>query len=331
MKQKKGNKTEDSSFARAMIAMWNNHFSPTIYHREDGKDVKLNMVKMFNWNPTNYNSNLKLNINYKDPNTNLVIQSRDGLRLATSIWLNQKPTNKWIVGVHGFNSSRFDVLYLTWHYRDLGYNIITFDFRNHGASENDAVTWGFKEKWDLCAVIEWLIKAYKVSEIGLVGTSMGGFTINYLMLTEPGLIKKAKIMWGISDSGYMSVPELLRRMVSQNSPKFLSNLTKETLTTMMSIYKSEYGVDLTRLNFIDLIQPAKEHFPILYIHNRWDRITNYLDSFRMWKVKNNMETEGKNINEIKIFDGYHHTKALIEFTEEYKELSRAFVIKHQRK
>lgn len=319
---------EDSSLARAMITMWNSHFSPTIYRRDDGKDVKLNMVKMFNWNPTNYNSNLKLNINYKNPNTNVVIPSKDGLRIAASIWLNDQPTDKWIIGLHGFNSSRFDVLYLTWHYRDLGYNIITFDFRNHGASESDAVTWGYKEKWDLMAVMEWLIKAYEVSEIGLIGTSMGGFTLNYFMLTEPGLAKKAKVSWGIADSPYMSAPDLLKRMVTRNAPKIFENLANETLRIMIEIYRNDYGVDLTKLNFADLIAPEEKHFPILYIHNRWDRVTDYLDSFRMWKIKNNMEKTDE--NEIKIFDGKHHTKALIEFTEEYKEISRAFVEKHQR-
>ncbi|ATZ16509.1 alpha/beta hydrolase family protein [Entomoplasma freundtii] len=321
-------KEDDSVLARGFINLWNNHFSPTIYRREDGRDAKLNVVKMFNWNPTNFNSNAKLKIADKEPNANIFIPSKDGIKLGTSIWLNDKPTNKWIVGIHGYNSSRFDVLYLTWHYRDLGYNIITFDFRNHGASDNDAVTWGYKEKWDLIAVIEWLIKAYKVEEMGLIGTSMGAFTLNYFMLTEPELIKKANIRWGISDSGYMAVPKLLQRMVSNNSPRFLDRVTSNTLKVMMNIYKKEYGVDFSKLDFISLIKPGEYHPPVFYVHNRGDRITDYLDSFRMWKIKNNLEeTED---NEVFIFDGRHHTKALVEYTDEYKDLTLKFVQKHQK-
>jgi hypothetical protein len=41
--------------------------------------------------------------------------------------------------------------------------------------------------------LNWLIQSYTIDHLGLVGTSLGGFTINYLMLTEPALIKKAKI------------------------------------------------------------------------------------------------------------------------------------------
>ncbi|ATZ17159.1 hydrolase [Williamsoniiplasma luminosum] len=320
---------ENSIFAKTMVSMLNSHYSPTVYRREDGQDIRLNIVKMFNLHPTNYNSNKKLNIDPGKEPTNITLTSKDGIKLAASIWLNDKATNKWIVGAHGYNSSRFDFLYLAWHYRELGYNIITFDFRNHGASENDAVTWGYKEKWDLISTIEWLLKAYKVDEMGIVGTSMGAFTMNYFNLTEPELIKKANIRWGVSDSSYMSVPKLLERIVYDNSPKILKNFSKETLKNMMQIYKKDHGVDLTHLDYLSIIKPNETHFPILYIHNRGDRITNYLDSFRMWNTKNNLE--GTDVNELIIFDGSHHTKALIEHTQEYKEKTLNFVRKHEKK
>lgn len=320
---------EESVLARALISMWNNHFSPTIFKREDGADTKINLFQLFNWNPKNTNANSKLKIDPRNPNSNFFITSRDGVKIGTSIWLNEKPTNKWIVGLHGFNSSRFDVLYLLWHYRNLGYNIITFDFRNHGASDNDYVTWGYKEKWDLIAVLEWLIKAYRVDEVGLIGTSMGGFTLNYFLITEPELIKKANIKWAISDSAYMSVPKLLNRFIEKNSPIFLGKVTNRVLGSVMSIYKNEHGVDFNALDFMETINPKQWHPPVLYIHNRSDRITDYLDSFRMWTLKNNME--GTDANELIIFDGKHHTKAIIEYTKAYKKQTREFVKKHQLK
>lgn len=319
---------EESTFVRAMIAMWNSHFSKTIYKRIDGHDIKFNIIDMFNLNPVNFDSNKKLGIwEAKHPSVNLIIPSKDGLKIAASIWLNDQPTNKWIIGIHGYNSSRIDVLYLTWHYRQLGYNLITFDFRNHGASDNDVVTWGFKEKWDLISVIEWLIKAYHVEQIGMVGTSMGGFTMNYFLLTEPELIKKAKIKWAICDSGYMSVPKLLERMILINTPKMLESYVKQVIKIMLKIYKNEYDVDLAKLDFASLIEPQKKYLPVLYLHNRWDKITDSLDSFRMWDMKNNIENSNK--NELKIFDGKHHTKAIIEYNEEYKNLTLEFVKKHE--
>ncbi|WP_031543116.1 alpha/beta hydrolase [Mesoplasma photuris] len=318
-----------SALARTMISMWNNHFSKTIIQRENATNVKLNFVNMFNLNPVNWNSNKKLGIQeYKEPTINFMTSSFDGIKLAGSIWLNPVPTNKWIIGCHGFNSSRFDVLYLTWHYRELGYNIITFDFRSHGGSDKDIVSWGMKEKEDLVSIVKWLTQNYKVDEIGLVGTSMGGFTINHFILTEIELIKKVNVKWGIADSAYMSVPKLLERMVSNNAPAPFKGYAKEVLSDMMRIYKNEYGVNLYNLSFIDLIQPNNKYVPMLYLHNRHDRITDSLDSFSMANIKNNIE--GKPENEFRIFDeGYHHTKSIIEFEDEYKKISIDFVKKHQ--
>ncbi|WP_036268868.1 alpha/beta hydrolase [Mesoplasma seiffertii] len=318
-----------SNLARALISMWNSHFSKTIFERQDGTNLKLNIIKLFDLSPITRNSNKKLGIlQYKTPNASFMVPSKDGTKIAGSIWLNDLPSNKWIIGVHGFNSDRFSVLYLTWHYRELGYNVLTFDFRNHGGSEVDVVTWGYKEKWDLMAVINWLISSYRVEEMGLVGTSMGAFTINHLVLTEPELIKQANIRWAIADSAYMSVPELLERMINNNAPKMFEGYAREVLKDMMAIYREEYGVNLEHLAFLDLAKPDVDYIPVMYFHNRYDRITDHLDSFRMCDLKNNLEDSNR--NEMVIYDkGYHHTKSIIEFGENYREISLKFVKKNQ--
>ncbi|EOA06977.1 Hypothetical protein, putative alpha/beta hydrolase [Mycoplasma yeatsii 13926] len=319
-----------SSIALAMITMWNSKFSKTIYKREDGFSVNFNPIKAFSWlNPTNRNSNKKLKIKeYKTPTINFFTNSFDGTRIAGSIWLNSKQSDKWVVGVHGYNSNRVEVLYLLWHYRQLGYNIITFDFRNHGVSDGKVTTWGYQEKGDLITIINWLIQKYNVSTLGLVGTSMGAFTINYFLLTEPVLIKKANIKWAISDSSYMSVKHLLKKMVTNNAPRFLQGLGNDILKDILKVYKQEYQVNLSDLNFRELIQTSNKYIPVLYFHNRYDKVTNYLDSVRMCKIKNNIEQA--NENKVIIYDqGVHHTKSIIEFENDYIARSLKFVRSHE--
>ncbi|ASZ09162.1 alpha/beta hydrolase [Mesoplasma chauliocola] len=322
--------SEYSNIAHKMIEMWNSSFSKTIRHREEAASLKINFVKSINsLNSTNRNSNKKLHIKeYKKPTANFTTFSRDGIKLVSSVWLNPKPSKKWVIGVHGFNSSRFDVLYLTWHYRTLGYNIITFDFRNHGSSATDVVTWGYKEKWDLMTIISWVTQNYKPEEIGLVGTSMGGFTINYFALTEEKFIEENNIKWAISDSAYMSVSKLLKGMVANNAPKIFENYVNVVLEDMLKIYKNEYLVDLVELDFINLIEAKHKYIPIMYIHNRFDRVTNFLDSFKMQDIKNNIEES--NVNELIIYDsGMNHTKSIIKFTDDYIIRTSDFVKKHQ--
>ncbi|PPE04496.1 hydrolase [Entomoplasma ellychniae] len=321
---------EYSPIARTIINMWNSSFTKTFFIRTDRKNVKFNYVKTFNSiKPTNRNSNKKMKIKeYKKPTGNTIITSKDGLKIVASVWLNPKVSDKWVVGVHGFNSSRFDVLYLTWHYRALGYNILTFDFRNHGASENDIVSWGYKEKWDLMSVIEWLTKNYIISQIGLVGTSMGAFTCIYTLMTEQVFIEENKIRWLVSDSAYMSVNNMISEMISDNAFKMIETYAQNILEDILKIYKQEYKVDFKGLDFIKLIQKGQNYIPIMFIHNRFDRVTNFLDSFKMQEIKNNIEHSDQ--NELIIYDeGYNHTKSIIKFTKDYTNRTLEFVKKHQ--
>jgi pimeloyl-ACP methyl ester carboxylesterase len=72
---------------------------------------------------------------------------------------------------HGVNKSallgRAEVLH-----RD--YNLVLFDFRNHGQSEDGMTTVGMLERADLRAVIDWLVEAKGPDAIGVLGVSMGG-------------------------------------------------------------------------------------------------------------------------------------------------------------
>jgi fermentation-respiration switch protein FrsA (DUF1100 family) len=54
------------------------------------------------------------------------------------------------------------------------YNLVLFDFRNHGQSEEAVTTIGLRERLDLSAVIGWLEANKAPSSIGVLGVSMGG-------------------------------------------------------------------------------------------------------------------------------------------------------------
>jgi alpha/beta superfamily hydrolase len=53
----------------------------------------------------------------------------------------------------------------------LGYQVVTYDFRNHGSSDKSSFTFGKVEANDLEDVISWVQKFCPVSKVGLYGFS----------------------------------------------------------------------------------------------------------------------------------------------------------------
>ena len=54
------------------------------------------------------------------------------------------------------------------------YNLVLFDFRNHGQSSGQTTTMGVREVDDLRAVLDWLDEEKGPASIGVLGVSMGG-------------------------------------------------------------------------------------------------------------------------------------------------------------
>jgi pimeloyl-ACP methyl ester carboxylesterase len=99
----------------------------------------------------------------------------DGIRIAG--WYipasSGSATGPTVVLAHANGKTKSDML--TWaaplHAR---YNLVLFDFRNHGQSSGEATTLGVREVRDLQAVLGWLEQKKAPSSIAVLGVSMGG-------------------------------------------------------------------------------------------------------------------------------------------------------------
>ncbi len=83
------------------------------------------------------------------------------------------PTGPTVVIAHGWGSNKSNMLDRAVLLHDL-YNLVLFDFRNHGQSAASATTQGVREAGDLRAVIDWLEAAKGPDRIAVLGVSMGG-------------------------------------------------------------------------------------------------------------------------------------------------------------
>ncbi len=102
----------------------------------------------------------------------------DGLALAG--WYvpsasGSGPAGPTVVLAHGHGANKSGMLARA-SVLHADYNLVLFDFRNHGQSEDALTTVGIVERADLRTIIDWLEGAKGPSQIAVLGVSMGGAT-----------------------------------------------------------------------------------------------------------------------------------------------------------
>lgn len=83
------------------------------------------------------------------------------------------PTGPTVVLAHGWGSNKSNLLERAALLHD-DYNLVLFDFRNHGQSRPSPTTQGVREAGDLRAILDWLEEAKGPDRIAVFGVSMGG-------------------------------------------------------------------------------------------------------------------------------------------------------------
>jgi fermentation-respiration switch protein FrsA (DUF1100 family) len=101
--------------------------------------------------------------------------SRDGLRLD-GWWIPAaRTTARTVIICHGREGSRERELPHAQTLHKAGFNVLMFDFRAHGRSEGQYVTFGMYEKDDLLGALDFLA-ARGIQRAGVLGFSLGATT-----------------------------------------------------------------------------------------------------------------------------------------------------------
>ena len=98
-------------------------------------------------------------------NREVSIQSHDGLQLGGHAFLQDEPTNRWVIACHGYQSGEGETLLIGRHFYEQGFNVLTISLRAHGKSEGDYIGMGYLDKEDLVSWTKALIEKYPDSEI----------------------------------------------------------------------------------------------------------------------------------------------------------------------
>jgi uncharacterized protein len=133
----------------------------------------------------------------------LSLTTSDGLRLHAWVQLSPKATtNRWVLVLHGFRSNR-DVLHTRRRFFvRRGYHVLLLHFRGHGSSEAAHISYGYNERLDVKAAMEFIrsVQPGQPVQLGIDGISMGAAAAAYAVAFE-----SVKPDWVILESCYDNI------------------------------------------------------------------------------------------------------------------------------
>ena len=188
------------------------------------------------------------------------ITSDDGLNLVGEIYWNEQESHKWLIGVHGYTSSKEEYNNTGYQYAKEGYNVLLFDQRSHGESEGKYIGMGWLEKDDLLNWIDFVIEKDNQAQIILHGTSMGGATV---MMTS-GEALPSNVKGIVEDCGYTSVWDMFA-----NELDYLYGLpTFPVLNAAQLVAQIRAGYNFKEASCVEAVKKAT--VPMLFIHGGAD-------------------------------------------------------------
>lgn len=186
-------------------------------------------------------------------------KATDGLILR-GVWIPGNKSDKTVIILHGHGSSYDLDVYRAPALLEAGFNVLLFDFRGHGRSEGNHITFGYEECRDMEGAIQFL-HARGMSQIGLLGFSYGGMVSMVFTPTCPDV----KAM--ITDGG----PARIRTAIAARGEELGMPLwlTKPTAWLMISLASLRLGANLFKyepIRWVGKVSPR----PVLFIHGDKD-------------------------------------------------------------
>jgi alpha-beta hydrolase superfamily lysophospholipase len=148
----------------------------------------------------------------------LKLTTSDGLKLHAWVQLSRKArSNDWVLLLHGYRSDREILQTRRSFFIRRGYNTLLLHFRGHGSSEAARISYGYHERKDIKAAIDFIKSLYPGQRvrIGIDGISMGAAAAVYAVAHE-----SVQPDWMILESCYDNIRRALANRLELHVIRF---------------------------------------------------------------------------------------------------------------
>ncbi|MDZ5471113.1 alpha/beta hydrolase (plasmid) [Bacillus sp. 31A1R] len=193
------------------------------------------------------------------PKREVLISSPFGYSLK-AIVVEPYRADRYVIICHGVTENKLNSVKYMNLFLERGFNCVIYDHRRHGESGGKTTSYGYYEKYDLKAVVDWL-KAEKGSSIqlGIHGESMGAAT----MILYAGLLEDGADFY-IADCPFSDFKEQLAHRI-----KVELKIPSQLVIPIANIFlRMRDRYSLRDVSPISVIENIKK--PILFIHSKKD-------------------------------------------------------------
>lgn len=193
------------------------------------------------------------------PKEEVFIPSPHGYAISALI-IKPHQTKKFMIFSHGVTENKMSSLKYANLFLKRGFNAVIYDQRRHGKTGGTTTSYGYYEKNDLQAIVQWLQKKEGDILLGIHGESMGAAT-TLLYAAE----NRKGADFYIVDCPYSDLKELLAyRMKCE--VKLLPVQLFLPIGNLFLKLRDRYGMeDVSPVQVIDRIKE-----PVLFIHSKKD-------------------------------------------------------------
>ncbi len=243
------------------------------------------------------------------PYEEIIIRTREGLKLSSWLIKSPMPSNGTIVYLHGVADCKIDGLRFARLMHDHHYDVLLYDSRRHGDSEGSYCTYGYFEKHDLLRIIDYLQSRSDISStaIGLFGTSMGAAVA----------IQAAAIDKRISAVAAENPFATLRTIFDDYQKRIIKlpfHYLRNVVIVRAELMAKFKATDVSPLEAVKTID-----IPLLFIYGTMDHLINYQYSIMLHELahgpKQLFRVEGASHTDIWQVGGECYAKKLVEFFE----------------
>ncbi|ARU92270.1 hypothetical protein SCLARK_001827 [Spiroplasma clarkii] len=233
--------------------------------------------------------------------------TEDNLKIVGYDYEPNPGSNKWVIACHWFAGHKNCSLHHAKVFAEMGWNILTFDFRGHGDSQK-ATTTAIDEYKDLLAAIAWLKKNKKVDELALMGTSMGAFVVNYVSVRYANMLKELNLKFVISDCTYNNIGTLFKHVKLVYLKFIRKRKSNAFVVKQIKVHqKKNPHTDYINTDVLKLVNKGSDPLvPTFFTHSLDDAVTPPTDSYELMLAR----SKKIDLDHYKIYTNSMHTQAI---------------------